>query len=304
MERRFFLLLLSSLMIAATFLISSCGEGGNGLNRTVNKLTLDTIRIESRRHLGGDTVNPYCDIRLHVIYPIDSEETNLDTLQRYFVTALFGPAYQLLKPTEAIEEYVRNYEENYSRDAAIYHENASSAVTPDEMMQDEVLDYDHEGLSTADSFYSYYESISDTIFYNQHGIISFQVRQSNNKGGSTSYQLCRNHVFNLRQEAPVTENELFNAGYDTALRNILIASLLEQNGVKSIEELEELGFFGIREILPNKNFLLNDKGIVYTFNKGEYSAYQLDAHEIMIPYGSIRSLLRENSVASKLADLK
>ena len=108
----------------------------------------------------------------------------------------------------------------------------------------------------------------------------------------------------MRQEAPVTENELFNAGYDTALRNILIASLLEQNGVKSIEELEELGFFGVREILPNKNFLLNDKGIVYTFNKGEYSAYQLDAQEIMIPYGSIRSLLRENSVASKLADLK
>lgn len=304
MERRYFLLLLSSLMIAATLLISSCGGDGNGMNRAANKLTLDTIRIESRRHLAGDTANPYCDIRLHVIYPIGSDDANLDTLQSYFVTALFGPAYQNLKLTEAVEEYVRNYSENYSRDAAIYRENAGLIVTPDPLVEDNVQDHDHEDLSTADSFYSYYESISDTIFYNQHGIISFQVRQSNNKGGATSYQHCSNHVFNLRQEAPVTENELFNAGYDTALRNILIASLLEQNGVKCIEELEELGFFGVREILPNKNFLLNDKGIVYTFNKGEYSAYQLDAQEIMIPYGSIRSLLRENSVASKLADLK
>lgn len=303
MERRFFLLPLCSLLLVAAFLITSCGEKGSSTCRATNSLTLDTILVESRQHLDGDTASPYCDIRLEFIYPVSSQETNLDTLQQYFVTAFFGQAYERLDPTSAVETYVKNYVENYIHDAAIYRENATIPGRAGEQVE-ELHDHDQNGDTLSDSFYSYYESISDTIIYNRHGLISFQVRQSNNKGGAAAYQLYSNHVFNLKRGAPVIESDLFKAGYDTALRNLIIASLLEQNGVKSVEELEELGFFGIREIVPNKNFLLNDEGIIYTFNKGEYSAYQLDAPEILIPYGSIRSLLREQSVASKLADQK
>lgn len=300
MERRFLLLPLCSLLLVAACFITSCGERGRSSSRATNSLTLDTILVESRQHLDGDTASPYCDIRLEFIYPVSSQETNLDTLQQYFVTAFFGQAYEGLDPASAVETYVKNYVENYIHDAAIYRKNAT---LPGELVE-EIHGHDQNGNTLSDSFYSYYESISDTIIYNRHGLISFQVRQSNNKGGAASYQLYRNHVFNLKQGAPVIESDLFKAGYDTALRNLIIASLLEQNGVKRVEELEELGFFGIHEIVPNKNFLLNDEGIIYTFNKGEYSAYQLDAPEIMIPYGSIRSLLREQSVASKLADRK
>lgn len=300
MERRFLLLPLCSLLLVAACFITSCGERGSSSSRATNSLTLDTILVESRQHLDGDTASPYCDIRLEFIYPVSSQETNLDTLQQYFVTAFFGQAYEGLDPASAVETYVKNYVENYIHDAAIYRKNAT---LPGELVE-EIHGHDQNGNTLSDSFYSYYESISDTIIYNRHGLISFQVRQSNNKGGAASYQLYRNHVFNLKQGAPVIESDLFKAGYDTALRNLIIASLLEQNGVKRVEELEELGFFGIHEIVPNKNFLLNDEGIIYTFNKGEYSAYQLDAPEIMIPYGSIRSLLREQSVASKLADRK
>jgi hypothetical protein len=101
----------------------------------------------------------------------------------------------------------------------------------------------------------------------------------------------------------VTEGDIFDAGYDTALQRLIVLSLLNQSKAKNVDELEDLGFFGVREIMPNRNFLLNEKGIVYTYNKGEYSAYQLDAPQVFIPYEVIRSLLKENSVASKLADL-
>lgn len=56
--------------------------------------------------------------------------------------------------------------------------------------------------------------------------------------------------------------------------------------------------------MPNNNFLLTDKGITYTFNKGEYSAYQLQVPQVFIPYGAIRSLLRENTIVSMLSQLK
>ena len=142
-----------------------------------------------------------------------------------------------------------------------------------------MIEKEHNDVSEEDSdrFYSYHECISDSVILNRNGLISFQVRHSNNKGGAATYDLYRNYVYDLERDVAVTETDLFNPGYDTALRQLIIVSLLEQNEVKTIEELEDLGFFGIQEILPNKNFLLSDKGIIYTFNKGEYSAYQLDA---------------------------
>lgn len=304
MERRNILLRLCSLMLGVVFLITSCGERQCCTNKIENNITLDTIFTESRYHLEGDTANPYCDIRVDFVYPLRGEDEELDSVQQFFVRAMFGAAYEGMEPTEAMNAYVKNYVDNYSRDAAIYQETASTPGEFDVLMLESIQDHDHPGLESSDKFYSYHESISDTIIYNRHGLISFQVRQSNNKGGAASYELYRNYVYDLKREVAVTESDLFNAGYDTALRQLIVVSLLEQNKVKSIEELEDLGFFGIQEILPNKNFLLSDKGIIYTFNKGEYSAYQLDAPEVMIPYGSIRSLLRENGVASKLADFK
>ena len=301
MERRIFYLPFCCLLLAATLHLASCTEGGGSITQGDNNLVLDTILVASRHYLEGDTTNPYCDIHVEFIYPFSSQTTSLDTLQQFFVLSHFGPAYACLEPAAAVDAYVRSYVDNYTRDAAIYRETVSIPGTLERLTTENHHDHP-EGA--AGRFYSYYESISDTIIYNRHGLLSFQVRQSNNKGGVASYQLCRNHVFDLGRGTAVGESDLFNAGYDTALRNMFVASLLEQNGVKSVEELEELGFFGIREILPNRNFLLNEEGIIYTFNKGEYSAYQLDAPEVMIPYGSIRSLLRENSIASKLADLK
>ena len=112
-----------------------------------------------------------------------------------------------------------------------------------------------------------------------------------------------NYVWNLENGNQLTENDIFVSGYDSVLHNLLIASLIEQNKVESLDELEDLGFFGVGEIVPNNNFLINDKGITYTFNKGEYSAYQLNAPEVFIPFNDIRQLIRENSIVSKLANL-
>lgn len=289
------------LLLASLFLIS-CNNSGRSMFKTRNNVVFDTISVNSRNYLEGDTANPYCDITIDFIYPVSSHKTDVDTLQLFFVRSMFGTSYDTLQPAAAVEAYKKNYIDNYTYDAKTYSEivrdmHELNALIP----HMDLTDSEH---ATEDVFYSYFENLSDSIVYNQNGILSFQVKQSNNKGGATSYTSFRNYVFNLNRGYQVTENEIFNAGYDTALQSLIVASLLEQNGVKTVDELEDLGFFGIQEIVPNKNFLLKREGIIYTFNKGEYSAYQLDAPEVLIPYKAIRYLLRENSIATKLADLK
>ena len=289
-------------LVALLFFISCNQQGGRSMFRAENNVEFDTISLVARHHLDGDTANPYCNIEVDFIYPVSSGKMNLDMLQQFFIRNTFGAPYDTLSPPDAVQAYVRNYIENYTADAGTYRESADEIRELNSLISGiDVSDSEHY---TEDFFYSYYESISDSIVYNYHEVLSFQVKQSNNKGGAASYDSYRNYVLNLNTGRQVTENDIFNAGYDTALQRLIITSLLEQANAGSVEELEDLGFFGVREIVPNQNFLLDDKGIIYTYNKGEYSAYQLDAPQVFIPYEMIFPLLRENSVAAKLADLK
>lgn len=283
-------------------LMVSCGNSGSSKIKAENEISFDTISINKRQHLDNDSTRPFCDISVNFVYPVKSAKTNLDTLQRFFVSNMFGPSFEDLKPLAAVEAYISNYIDNYSHDAYTYSESVSDMEELNALIPG--IDVDDSEHEIDKLFYSYYESLSDSITFNQHGILSFQIKQSNSKGEPASYYVSySNHVINLNTGDQITEYDIFNAGYDKALQVLIITSLLEQNGVKTIDELEDLGFFGINEIVPNKNFLLNDKGIIYTYNKGEYSAYQLTAPQVFIPYNVIRSLLRENTIVSKLADL-
>jgi hypothetical protein len=283
------------------FFISCDRQGKSNTSDAENNIEFDTISLVTRHHLGGDSSNPYCNIGVEFVYPVGNSDTHPDMLQQFFIRSTFGAPYDTLSPPDAVNVYVRNYIENYTADAKTYRDNAQEIELLNRQLSGiDVSDSEHY---TEDYFYSYYENLSVSIVYNRYGVLAFQVKQSNNKGGADSYDLFRNYVLNLQTGLQVMEGDIFDAGYDTALQRLIITSLLDQSKVKSVDELEDLGFFGVQEIVPNHNFLLNEKGIVYTYNKGEYSAYQLDAPQVFIPYDVIRSLLKENSVASKLADL-
>ena len=151
------------------------------------------------------------------------------------------------------------------------------------------------------AFYSYSETLTDTICYNKNNILSFQVRQTGNKGGGIPLESYKNCAINLKTGKILTENDIFKSGYEKQLRLLFIASLIDQNGVRTIDDLEDLGYFDVEEIVPNRNFLVDDAGITYIFNRGEYAAYPLNAQVVFLSYDALRPLLKENTVVSKLA---
>ena len=290
------------LILLISIVTISCNNTGASKFGVDNDIKFDTIRTAKRHHIEGDSKNPYCDIGIEFIYPIHSEETEINTIQQFFVKSMFGSSFEGLDPVQAIEAYVSNYFKNYSKDANTYRETVINMNELNTLIPGiDIHDSEH---AMNDMFYSYFESLSDSITFNQNDILSFQVKQSNSKGEPSSFYVSyNNYALNLITGNQILEGDIFIAGYDYAMQDMIITALIEQNEVETIEDLEDIGYFGVREIIPNKNFLINDKGITYTFNKGEYSAYQLDAPEVFIPYYIIRPILRENTIISKLADL-
>jgi hypothetical protein len=267
-----------------------------------NGVVFDTLAVGKVFHLENDSLKPSCNLNLQFIFPSKSAGMNLADLQQIFVTSVLGLAFDSLAPPVAVDAYIANYINNYKLDASIYRENISD-LDEEERVEAYLYLADDDDLDKPKIFYSYYEMLSDSIVYNSRDVLSFQVRQSNRKDNSAAYDSYRNFVVNLKTGTLLTENDIFVPGYDIVLRKIFIASLLEQNDVKTVNDLDDLGYFGIEEITPNKNFLVTDKGIVYTFNKGEYSAYQLKSPVIFIPYDLITAILKENTVVRKIAEI-
>lgn len=300
MKRNIIFKVLFIIVVLVTGFIS-CNTNSNNKVGSDNNVRFELISYNKVHPLVDNLDNPSCNLDIEVQFPIESDKYDLSSLQNIFQNCLLGTDYSGLSFEDAVEKYSSNYVSNYYRDAEVYRTTKPTGESEGEF--DDIYHKDGEHVDLPEIFYSYYESIINSVVYNKFGIISFQVIQGNNKGGVVSYENVRNYVLNLSTGEFLSEGDIFAAGYDTALRPIIQNCIMQQNDVKTIDDLENLGFFGVEEIIPNKNFMLTEAGIIYTFNKGEYSAYQLPALEILIPYSYVRSILRENSIANKLSQL-
>lgn len=282
-------------------LLTSCHTGEKNFTLKTNQVEFDTLIVEQKQYLQNDTANPFCELNVHFVYPVSISGADLKKMQQLFIVNTFGQVYNDYTPEEAIEKYKKDFFENYEADAHIFQNDlhgVENYVTP--ISQN--FDSEYEEELKQSEFYSYHETLTTKIHFNKNNLLSFQLFRTNNKGGSATYSAYNNYVINLQTGNLVTENDLFIGGYDVALQQLFAAKLLQQNNVKTIYDLEDLGYFGIEEIMPNRNFLIDDKGVTYIFNKGEYSAYLLDAPEIFIPFEDLKMLLRENTLVSKLAE--
>ena len=251
-----------------------------------NKIQFDTINVTESHHLKNDSTQPSCNLRISFIYPSDYVDNEvLESTTTKFISNFFGEPYSDLLPKEAAEKYAKSYIHNYEEDARIFFREKEN-------------DFSHD--SQTDTYFSYYESLSNEIIFNKANLLSSRMRQENYKGGGSSFQQYTNHVYDLAANHILMENDIFNEGYEKSLNTIFQHKLLETNNVKQISDLENVGYFGLEEIMPNNNFLVDEKGIIYTFNKGEYSALQLDEINIFLPYEEIAFILKENSPISIL----
>lgn len=294
-------IILTIFVILSVF-FTSCNVDTEKKTLKENQVEFDTLIVENRQYLQNDTTSPYCDLNIHFVYPINSGEMDLEMLQQLFISSTFGLSYDDFTPKEAIDRYASNFLKNYEADSRVFNKELSGLDNNTDLIA-QTFNVPHEKELHPQEFYTYIETLETKIHFNKNNLLSFQVCRTNKKGSSASYNSFNNYVVDLESGKLVTENDLFVAGYDVALQQLFESKLLQQNKVNTVYDLEELGYFGIEEIMPNRNFLIDEDGITYIFNKGEYSAYLLDAPEIFLPFKDVVMLLRDNTLVTELAEL-
>lgn len=250
-----------------------------------NEIEFDTIRLVQNYHLDNDSTKPSCNLKVSFIYPSEyKNDVVLKSLQDVFISCFLNESYIGLSPANAVKSYESAYVENYKEDVRIFSRDRT------EHDEDEI-------------YSSYYEIDDNDITFSKGGIVSFRKNQTNYKGGAASYVFVKNFSIDLKTMKLLTEDDLFNEGYEKALGVVFKDYLLKVNKVKTINELEDLGYLNIEEMIPNRNFLLDDKGITYTFDRGQYSGYKADPITVFISYKDIIPLIKEGSVISKFVSM-
>jgi hypothetical protein len=231
--------------------------------------------------------NPSCLLQIRFTYPVDfSDKEVLNLVQKQFISDYFGDEYVDLTAEKAAEKYAENYINTFK-----------------EMERDYQLEVkNHPSESEESWLYINDETLNDQIVYNQNGILSYVVYKDFFKGGAAhGVHNYTNRAIDLKTGLKITESDIFIDNYKEYLTEIIIEEITLSNNVDKAVDLENIGFFNINEIAPNKNFYINETGITYTFNEYEIAAYVVGATSVQIPYGKIRHLLRKESPIAAIA---
>ena len=284
MNKRTIATILMTVLFFGLF-ITGCKQKNVSVTDNENVIKFDSIVINERYYLLGDTTNPYCTLESSFIFPSEYKDMEiLKMLNIHFISSLFGEDSIFSTPEEAVNNYVQQYITDYK-----------------ELENDFVSEVEITGIKPSqESWYAYYESSSNEIIYNKNDILSYTVSIEYYTGGAHGGHGYNNHVINLKTGDKIEEQDIFINDYHDRLAKIIVDIITSDYNLTDPEELEGMGFFNIQEIYPNNNFYINEDGITYTFNEYEIAAYFVGKIDVVIPFDKIDSLIHKNSPITPL----
>jgi hypothetical protein len=246
---------------------------------TDNNIQFDSIQVEKTYYLLEDKNNPNCDFQLKYVYPVSfGNEEVLKAVQKQFLRSYFGDEYENYTPQEVVNLYTEQYIEDYKS-----------------LETDYKAEKEHEHEVDPGTWYSYVDYTVNEIKFNKNNLLNYAISYENYTGGAHGSHTYKNYNIDLATGELLTESEIFVDDFQNEMAQILVDKLVEQNGVKSPEELESIGFFSIDEIYPNDNFSIDETGITYFFNEYEIAAYVIGTIHIHLSYDDIKHLVRPGS---------
>lgn len=273
-----------SLLLLGFAVLFSCKRERQN-DDTPNDIVYDTISVSKAYHIDNDTTKPFCSLDIKYIYP--EKYSNMEVVgvmqKELNFVLLEDEKYEKLEPTEAIKKYVEDYIANYKQD-----------------VEEQFSDWEKSGES--EDYFSYQKTLNSEIMFDKGGIISYQMVSTDYKGGANSSKFSRNVVVDLKTGHAVYEKDIFVADYKEALNTLLINKIMKQNNVSKTEDLVPYGYINVEDLTSNNNFYVDDKGITYVFNPGEFSIFTLEIRTFL-PYSEIKSILKEDSPIAGLAGL-
>ena len=251
-----------------------------------NNLQFDTIDKEETYHMFNVPDNPGCSLVIKFTYPNKfDDEAMLTNLQEKFITSAFGTECAECAAQEAVDKYAADYIKMYKEIESDYEEECESNNNKD---------------ANFATWYSYFQGLSTDIVFNRAQIVSYTHKFEAYSGGAHGSQQYSNYAIDLNTGNWIKESDIFIDDFKDDIARMLIDKIMELNNVNNVQALIDLGFFGIEEIMPNDNILIDERGVTYLFNEYEIAAYALGTTKVLLPFDEIFLYLKKESPIAHL----
>ncbi len=246
---------------AACLLLAACGTDAETLK-------VDTYEVSVAEAVDSrDTVF----VRVSLEYPVGGAS---DKALKPMTESIIGRSFSDISGQPAMDAAVKDY-----IDATVSSYKA------------EILDIknflaEQEGADAVSSVLSW-EDVLEGRFAGDHGgYVSYITFAYSYTGGAHGNGAEYAIVMNRADGRIVAEDQFFAEGYETAL-----AGLLSDHLAEALPDEESYGYLFVKDIRPNGNFYLTEKGVVYIYSPYEIGPYSLGTIRVTVPWDEVRDLI-------------
>lgn len=270
MRKNLFTFVLLLTMIGVLY---ACGNGPAGSSKEVGDLTFESVVVDTMVNLTAAPNSPKAEIHLNILYAEGKDyETLNDSLLR---TGILSPDYLALAahPLDvplAVDSFVIKYVNDYRRDyGRLYNQDREHGAS-----------------------YQLQYTCNTSLKKGTDKVTNYVAEIYYYGGGEHGQQLTVIKHFDPEKGRMISPSNLFTAGYEQAIADLLLEKLCKENDAKDLKELRKSNILLGQDPYMPDNFLVEDGQITFIYNESEIAPHAKGEIRITLKDSELKDILK------------
>lgn len=242
------------------------------------------IFLEEEAYLGEDASSPFCDFSIDYSCLNEENDSIAMLINRAIQNEFLGEEYADLIPEAAVDSFKNIYLRNYRQEVGELYQMEKNNTAAEEIP----------------AWYSQTYSMVSLVEEGHGGTINASANIFVDTGGAHPNQWSRWINFDFEDGKQLTKENVFLTDSYKDIERILLDKLILQQAelnpeeeVKSLEDLQKLGFLQLTNMYIPDNFLLSKKNLLFLFNRYDIAPYSAGEIVLEVPYEEIGPYLKQ-----------
>lgn len=136
--------------------------------------------------------------------------------------------------------------------------------------------------------------------YHNHDIVCFKKTSTRFRQQKMTIATDRYFSFNIEEMTRIEISDIFEEETLPEIEALLRKQLLKDTGYSNEEQLIEIGYFNMENLVVSNNFLISDAGITFHYNPYEIACFAVGATDITLQFDDIKEMIKQDSPIQKL----
>ena len=137
----------------------------------------------------------------------------------------------------------------------------------------------------------YHDHLTGRAEYGMENVINYRLLEDVFTGGAHPCKLTSILRFNTQTGEFITLDDVFPTLNQTRLQDILLAKLMKDQNVQSLDELHQKGILEMTDMFISSNFALREDSIEFHYNEYDIAPYASGACTICVSYEDVKDII-------------